>query len=172
LKAATARTEQAHWSYHPRADTNFDTAAGAGRLESSLPGQQVRPAKSQPICRRRLGQPTDFDFGFTQHTVDSAHLAERAQEMDINARQALAVLNVQASDLTSLKHQRLVHIAEETVRERGDTVSFAQQIKLGEEQVKTAQEALKLAKQRYKLGLGSIVRSRKRRWDSPGHRRD
>jgi outer membrane protein len=39
--------------------------------------------------------------------------------MDINARQALAVLNVQASYLTSLKHQRLVHIAEETVRERG-----------------------------------------------------
>ena len=38
-----------------------------------------------------------------------------------------------------------------------DTVSFAQQIKLGEEQVKTAQEALGLAKQRYKLGLGSVV---------------
>jgi outer membrane protein len=38
-----------------------------------------------------------------------------------------------------------------------DTISFAQQIKLGEEQVKTSQEALNLAKQRYKLGLGSIV---------------
>ena len=38
-----------------------------------------------------------------------------------------------------------------------DTISFAQQIKLGEEQVKTAQEALNLAKQRYRLGLGSIV---------------
>ena len=38
-----------------------------------------------------------------------------------------------------------------------DTVTFAQHIKLGEEQVKTAQEALQLAKQRYKLGLGSIV---------------
>ena len=38
-----------------------------------------------------------------------------------------------------------------------DTVTFAQQIKLTEEQVKTAQEALQLARQRYKLGLGSIV---------------
>ena len=38
-----------------------------------------------------------------------------------------------------------------------DTVTFAQQIKLAEEQVKTAQEALQLARQRYKLGLGSIV---------------
>ncbi len=38
-----------------------------------------------------------------------------------------------------------------------DTVTFAQQIKLTEEQVKTAEEALSLAKQRYKLGLGSVV---------------
>ncbi|HET6677868.1 MAG TPA: TolC family protein, partial [Nitrospira sp.] len=38
-----------------------------------------------------------------------------------------------------------------------DTVTFSQQIKLGEEQVRTAQEALQLAKQRYRLGLGSVV---------------
>ena len=38
-----------------------------------------------------------------------------------------------------------------------DTVTYAQQIKLAEEQVKTAQEALQLAKQRYKLGLGTVV---------------
>jgi outer membrane protein len=38
-----------------------------------------------------------------------------------------------------------------------DTLTFAQHIKLAEEQVKTAQEALQLAKQRYKLGLGTVV---------------
>ena len=38
-----------------------------------------------------------------------------------------------------------------------DTLTFAQQITLAEEQVKTAQEALQLAKQRYKLGLGTVV---------------
>jgi outer membrane protein len=38
-----------------------------------------------------------------------------------------------------------------------DTLTYAQQIKLTEEQVKTAQEALQLAKQRYKLGLGTVV---------------
>jgi outer membrane protein len=38
-----------------------------------------------------------------------------------------------------------------------DLVSFAQQIKLAEEQVRTAQEALQLARQRYRLGLGSVV---------------
>jgi outer membrane protein len=38
-----------------------------------------------------------------------------------------------------------------------DTITLAQQIKLGEEQVRTSQEALQLAKQRYRLGLGSVV---------------
>src|SRR5574341_666933 len=38
-----------------------------------------------------------------------------------------------------------------------DTVTFAQQIQLAEEQVKTAKDALRLARQRYPLGLGSIV---------------
>lgn len=38
-----------------------------------------------------------------------------------------------------------------------DTITLAEQIKLGEEQVKTGQEALQLARQRYRLGLGSVV---------------
>ena len=38
-----------------------------------------------------------------------------------------------------------------------DTLTFAQQITLSDEQVKTALEALHLAKQRYKLGLGTVV---------------
>lgn len=38
-----------------------------------------------------------------------------------------------------------------------DTVTFAQQITLAQDQVQTAQEALQLARQRYKLGLGTIV---------------
>lgn len=38
-----------------------------------------------------------------------------------------------------------------------DTVTFAQQIKLAEEQMRTAEEALQLSKQRYKLGLGTVV---------------
>jgi outer membrane protein len=120
LKAATARTDQARASYYPRVDANFDTAAGAGRLNPRflVGGFLVQQNLSQYVGGVSVSQRI-FDFGFTQHTVDSAHLAERAQEIDINARQALAVWNVQASYLTSLKHQRLVRIAEETVRERG-----------------------------------------------------
>ena len=120
LKAATARTEQARSIYYPRIDANFDTAAGAGRLNPRflVGGFLVQQNLSQYVGGVSVSQRI-FDFGFSQHTVDSAHLAERAQELDINARQALVVLNVQGSYLTSLKHQRLVQIAEETVRERG-----------------------------------------------------
>jgi len=120
LKAATARTEQARATYYPRIEANFDTAAGSGRLNPRflVGGFLVQQNLSQYVGGVSVSQRI-FDFGFTQHTVDSAHLAERAQELDINARQALVVLNVQGSYLTSLKHQRLVQIAEETVRERG-----------------------------------------------------
>ena len=120
LKAATARTEQARAIYYPRIEANFDTAAGAGRLNPRflVGGFLVQQNLSQYVGGVSVSQRI-FDFCFTQHTVDSAHLAERAQELDINARQALVVLNVQGSYLTSLKHQRLVQIAEETVRERG-----------------------------------------------------
>lgn len=120
LKAATARTEQARAIYYPHIDANFDTAAGAGRLNPRflVGGFLVQPNLSQYTGGVALNQRL-FDFGYSQHTVNSAHLAERAQELGIDARQALVVLNVQASYFTSLKHQRLVQIAEETVRERG-----------------------------------------------------
>jgi outer membrane protein len=120
LKAASARTEQARSIYYPHVDANFDTAAGAGRLNPRflVGGFLVQPNLSQYVGGVSISQRI-FDFGFSQNTVGSVHLAERAQELDINAREALAVLNVQASYLTSLKHRRLVQIAEETVRERG-----------------------------------------------------
>jgi outer membrane protein len=120
LKAATARKEQARSIYYPRVDANFDTAAGAGRLNPRflVGGFLVQQNLSQYVGGVSVSQRI-FDFGVSQYTVDSAHLAERAQELDINARQALVVFNVQASYLNSLKQQRLVQIAEDTVRERG-----------------------------------------------------
>jgi outer membrane protein len=120
LKAASARTEQAKAIYYPRVDANFDTTAGAGRLNPRflVGGFLVQQNLSQYVGGVSVNQRI-FDFGYSQHTVNSAHLAERAQEQDISARQALVVLHVQTTYLTSLKHQRLVQIAEETVRERG-----------------------------------------------------
>jgi outer membrane protein len=120
LKAATARTEQARAIYYPHVDANFDTTAGAGRLNPRflVGGFLVQQNLSQYVGGVAVNQRI-FDFGYSQHTVDSAHLAERAQEQGISARQAIVVLNVQTAYLVSLKHQRLVQIAEETVRERG-----------------------------------------------------
>jgi outer membrane protein len=120
LKAASARTDQARAIYYPRIEANFDTAAGAGRLNPRflVGGFLVQQNLSQYVGGVSVSQRI-FDFGFSQHTVDSAHLVERAQEQDISARQALVVLNVRTAYLISLKHQRLVQIAEETVRERG-----------------------------------------------------
>lgn len=120
LKAAAARTGQARSSYYPHADANFDTTAGAGRLNPRflVGGFLVQNNLSQYVGGASISQRI-YDFGFTQHTVNSAHLAERAQEQDINGRRALVLMNVQATYLISLKRQRLVQIAEETVRERG-----------------------------------------------------
>ena len=120
LKVATAKTDQARAVYYPHVDANFDLAAGAGRINPRflIGGFLVQGNLSQYAGGVSINQRL-FDFGYSQQTVNSAHLAERAQEIDINARQALVVLQVQATYLTSLKHQRLVQIAEETVRERG-----------------------------------------------------
>ena len=120
LKAATAKTDQARSVYYPHIDANFDMAAGAGRINPRflIGGFLVQQNLSQYAGGVSVNQRL-FDFGYSQQTVNSAHLAEHAQEIDINARQALVILQVQASYLTSLKHQRLVQIAEETVRERG-----------------------------------------------------
>ena len=120
LKAANARTEQARAIYYPHIDANLDTAAGAGRLNPRflVGGFLVQQNLSQYVGGVSVSQRI-FDFGYSQHTVDAAHLAERAQEQNIGARQALVVLNVETAYLVSLKHRRLVQIAEETVRERG-----------------------------------------------------
>jgi outer membrane protein len=63
--------------------------------------------------------------------------------------------NKEAADAGSLNIEQA--LTQQVTNAYLDTVTFAQQIKLAEEQVKTAQEALQLARQRYKLGLGSIV---------------
>ncbi|MGH6893284.1 MAG: TolC family protein, partial [Dongiaceae bacterium] len=75
-----------------------------------------------------------YDFGFTKNLVESSQYGERAQEQDVNARRALVIVNIQRSYLNSLKRQRLVRIAEETVRERGIITSqidtlYRQQLK-------------------------------------------
>jgi len=171
LKAASARTDQARAIYYPRIEANFDTTAGAGRLNPRflVGGFLVQQNLSQYVGGVSVNQRI-FDFGFSQHTVDSAHLAERAHEQDISAPQALVVLNVRTSYLISLKHQRLVQIAEETVRERGIIKSqiealYRQQLKskldvdLVQVELTNAESLLVRARNGLKSGFANLNRA-------------
>ena len=66
-----------------------------------------------------------------------------------------ATAQKEAADAASLNVEQA--LTQQVTTAYLETVTWAQQIKLAEEQVKTAQEALHLSKQRYKLGLGTVV---------------
>ena len=119
LKASEARTEQARSLYYPQVYANANTVAGAGvsnprfLIGGGLLRENQTTFTGGVIANQRL-----YDFGYTSNLVESNKLAERAQGQDVNARRP-GVLYVQRAYLNSLKRNRLVQIAEETVRERG-----------------------------------------------------
>jgi len=120
LKASEARTQQTRSMYFPQIFANADTVAGAGRTNPRfLVGGALLQENQTIFTGGVIANQRLYDFGFTSNLVDSAKLAERAQGQDVNARRALVIVQVQRSYLISLKRQRLVHIAEERVRERG-----------------------------------------------------
>lgn len=121
LKASEARTEQARSLYYPQVYANADAAAGSARINPRFvtpAGGLLQPNLSQYTVGALASQRI-YDFGYTQNLVESSNLFRRASEQDISARRALVLLQVQRAYLTSLKRHRLVQIAEETVRERG-----------------------------------------------------
>jgi outer membrane protein len=122
--------------YYPQVYANADGAAGAGRINPRFvtpAGAMLQPNLSS-YTAGVLASQRIYDFGYTSHLVASSQSGVRAQEQDVNARRALVIVNVQRTYLNSLKRQRLVRIAEETVRERGTIVSqidtlYRQQLK-------------------------------------------
>lgn len=136
LLASSARTDQARSLYYPQVYANADGAAGSGRINPRFvtpAGGLLQPNLSQYTAGLLASQRL-YDFGYTSNLVESFQYGERAQEQDVSARRALVVVTVQRSYLNSLKRQRLVRIAEETVRERGIIVSqidtlYRQQLK-------------------------------------------
>jgi outer membrane protein len=135
LKASEARTEQTRSLYYPQIYANANTVAGAGRTNPRfLVGGALLQENQTTFAGGLIANQRLYDFGFTQNLVESSQSAQRAQEQDISARQALVTLNVQRTYLTSLKRRKLVQIAEETVRERGQITSqietlYRQQLK-------------------------------------------
>jgi outer membrane protein len=121
LTASSARVDQTKSIYYPQIYANADGAAGAGRINPRFvtpAGAMLQPNLST-YAAGLLASQRIYDFGMTRNLVESSQFGERAQEQDVNARRALVIVNVQRSYLNSLKRQRLVRIAEETVRERG-----------------------------------------------------
>lgn len=120
LLASAARTEQTKSLYYPQVFANADGSAGSGRINPRflIGGGLVQPNLSH-YTAGVLASQRIYDFGYTKNLVESSQYGERAQEQDVNARRALVIVSIQRSYLNSLKRQRLVRIAEETVRERG-----------------------------------------------------
>lgn len=120
LDASSARTDQTKSLYYPQVFANADGSAGSGRINPRflIGGGLLQPNLSN-YTAGVLASQRIYDFGFTKNLVESSQYGERAQEQDVNARRALVIVSVQRSYLNSLKRQKLVHIAEETVRERG-----------------------------------------------------
>ncbi len=121
LTASAARTDQTKSLYYPQVFANADGAAGSGRINPRFvtpAGGLLQPNLSS-YSAGVLASQRIYDFGFTKNLVESSQYGERAQEQDVNARRALVIVSIQRSYLNSLKRQRLVRIAEETVRERG-----------------------------------------------------
>jgi outer membrane protein len=136
LQASSARVDQVKSLYYPQVYANADGAAGAARINPRFvtpAGAMLQPNLSS-YTAGVLASQRIYDFGYTRNLVESSQNGVRAQEQDVNARRALVIVNVQRSYLNSLKRQRLVRIAEETVRERGTIVSqidtlYRQQLK-------------------------------------------
>lgn len=120
VKAADARIKQAQSLYYPQVYANANTVAGAGRSNPRfLIGGGLLQENQSTFTGGVIANQRIYDFGFTQNMVESSKLAAEAQGQDLQARRSLITLTVQRAYFNSLKRQRLVQIAEETVRERG-----------------------------------------------------
>ena len=80
LKANEARTEQARSLYYPQVYANFDSAAGAGRINPRFltpAGGLLQPNLSS-YAAGVLASQRVYDFGFTQNLVESNQFQQRA----------------------------------------------------------------------------------------------
>jgi len=122
VQSAEARVKQAQSSYYPQVGGSAVQTNGSLRTNALFrpSGTLIEPNQSDVNVGVTASQLI-YDFGQTKYRVESQR-ADRARiEKEAVARRADVVLGVQRTFLSVLKRQRLVQIADETVRER-DTI--------------------------------------------------
>ena len=118
--AAEAVTDQAAARYYPELNAYAIQTGGTVR---PLSGFNVAGAQNKPTSYvQNAGFRADqliYDFGQTTHRVLAERAGQEAAEKDIQTHKATVILRVQHAYIHCLRQQRLVEIAQETVRERG-----------------------------------------------------
>jgi len=119
VQSAEARVKQAQSPYYPQVAGAGIQTNGSLRSNAFLrpSGSLIQPNQSDITVGVTASQLI-FDFGQTKYRVESQR-ADRARiAKEAGARRADVVIGVQRAYLSVLKRQRLVQIAEQTVRER------------------------------------------------------
>jgi outer membrane protein len=119
LRAGEARTEQARAPLYPQVSASIIGTAGSLRSNAFLrpSGSLIQPNQTDFTTGLTVSQLL-YDFGQTSARIAANQLAAQALNDDVMTQKANVVVNVQQAYYEGLKRQRLVQIAEETVRER------------------------------------------------------
>ena len=122
VQSAEARAKQAESPYYPQVGGAAFQTNGALRANSVLrfAGALIQPNQSD-VTVGVVGSQLLYDFGQTKYKVESQRADKARFEKEALARRADVMLGVERAYLSVLKRQRLVQIADETVRER-DTI--------------------------------------------------
>jgi outer membrane protein len=122
VQSAEARVKQAQSPYYPQVGGAGIQTNGSLRSNAYLrpSGSLIQPNQSDMTVGVTASQLI-YDFGQTKYRVESQRSDRARFEKEAAARRADVVLGVQRTYLSVLKRQRLVQIAEQTVRER-DTI--------------------------------------------------
>lgn len=119
-KGAEAIAEQARSRYYPELNAYAIQTGGTARPSSAfnIAGSQNKPTSYVESAGVRADQLL-YDFGQTAHKILAEEAGREAAGQDILTHKALVILRVQQAYIHCLRQNRLVDIAEETVRERG-----------------------------------------------------
>jgi outer membrane protein len=122
VQSAEARVKQAQSYYYPQVGASAVQTNGALRANPLFrpSGSLIEPNRSDFSVGVAANQLV-YDFGQTKYRVESQRADQSRFEKEALARRAEVILGVERAYLSVLKRQRLVQIAEQTVRER-DTI--------------------------------------------------